>query len=466
MSSEAAESSRARQVEESDHEEDEVEPPLVRQRPWVILASVPVIVGNKDEQAEKILPGTDFLLDFQDPPRPSYLVLPKRIAPDPTFDRCFPYIIATEPSGRLLFHATQGRGILNTAYFLCDAHTRTATRLPDAPKLFPSRSIGLIADPRRAGHYMVAQLHPRSSTCHETLLYYSTDTDKWAVKRLATSPEHKPWRSHGVFSHDGMLWWVDVAYGMLACDPFPDHPDLRFVPLPVGSEIDESVFRNPRVFIDERRCIRLSKGKLRFVEIHAPYNPVAAVSTLSDNTTVCMWTLVDPEGPHHWKFEYEAPFAEIWADESYITAGLPPQKVPALALVHPSNHEVVYFFHGSSLFAVDMRARRVLACEACLISPHLQLQFQTSRFVDAWELPPTLLGLDPSAADMEGPDDEELSMADLVIGSDEESASLVSEMEFKSQADEDRSLGELMSMLKDMAPESAPQPSLDQADEP
>ncbi|XP_062209246.1 uncharacterized protein LOC133911036 [Phragmites australis] len=475
MSSEAAESSRAGQVEESGEEKAG----WSRQRPWVALVSVPVVVSNEDEQAQKILPGTDVLLDFQDPPRPSYLVLPERIVPDPKFDNCFPYIVATHPSGRLIFHATQSRGNLNTAYFLCDAHSRTATRLPDVPvsqlrfNLRPRRSIGLIAYPRRTGHYIVAQLHPTSSTRHDTLLYYSTHTHEWAVKRLASSPDHKPWGAHGVFSHDGMLWWVDVAYGMLTCDPFADLPHLRFVPLPFGSEMDDAVVH--RVFLDQRRCVRPSEGKLRYVEIRGlplPHDPTAAVSSLPDYAAVCMWTLVDPEGPNHWEFEYEAPFSEIWADEGYIKAGLPPQKVPALALVHPNNHAVVYFFHGTSLFAVDMRARRVLDCEECLIDHHLQLQFQTSRFVDAWELPPTLLRIDPSAAGMEGPEDGELSMTDLMWGSDEELASLMSQMELKSQADEELSLVELMNMLKDLAPSSesspwsSPSDASDQADEP
>ena len=57
-----------------------------------------------------------------------------------------------------------------------------------------------------------------------------------------------------------------------------------------------------------------------------------------------MWTLVDPEGRHPWRFECEASFADIWAHDSYVTAGLPRGKVPKLALVDHNNHDVVYFF--------------------------------------------------------------------------------------------------------------------------
>uniref|UniRef100_A0A0A9EXL8 Uncharacterized protein n=1 Tax=Arundo donax TaxID=35708 RepID=A0A0A9EXL8_ARUDO len=73
--------------------------------------------------------------------------------------------------------------------------------------------------------------------------------------------------------------------------------------------------------------------------------------------------------------------------------------------------------------------------------------------------------------EIKGPDDEELSMTDLVMGSDEELAFQMSQMEFKSQADEDHSLAELMSRLKDVASESSgsasrPPSPPDQADEP
>ena len=112
-----------------------------------------------------------------------------------------------------------------------------------------------------------------------------------------------------------------------------------------------------------------------------------------------MWTLVNPAGPHTWRFECEASFADIWAHDSYVAAGLPRGKVPKLALVDPTNHDVVYFFQDTALFALDVRARRVLACEECLVDRVFQDPlFQYSRFIDAWE-PPTVRGDSPASSD-------------------------------------------------------------------
>ena len=96
-----------------------------------------------------------------------------------------------------------------------------------------------------------------------------------------------------------------------------------------------------------------------------------------------------PTGPNPWELEYEAPFAEIWAHDSYVAAGLPPDKVPNLALVDPDNHGVVYFFQGTRLFGVDVRARRVVACGDCVIgdTPIEMGGNLSSRFVEAW-VPP------------------------------------------------------------------------------
>lgn len=93
-------------------------------------------------------------------------------------------------------------------------------------------------------------------------------------------------------------------------------------------------------------------GKLRYVQIHRPHG----------DPKVSMWTLADPERAV-WDPEYVVPFDDIWADESYKANWLE-RKVPALALVHPWNPDVVYFRQNTRIFAVDVPARRVLECES------------------------------------------------------------------------------------------------------
>ncbi|RLM93878.1 uncharacterized protein C2845_PM08G04970 [Panicum miliaceum] len=88
----------------------------------------PVVYGANDKGAEAIAPGTaDLLLELHDPPRPSYLALPERLARE---HNDFPRIVAVG-SDRLLFMATQGRR--DHGYFLCDVKARTAARLPVVP---------------------------------------------------------------------------------------------------------------------------------------------------------------------------------------------------------------------------------------------------------------------------------------------------------------------------------------------
>ncbi|KAG2578738.1 hypothetical protein PVAP13_6NG114903 [Panicum virgatum] len=391
--------------------------------------------------------------------------------------------------------ATQGPGVLDLDYFLFDVSDGTAARLPAVPADFPTmispgRSIGLIADPRRPGHYMLAQLHPAAGPAirrHDALLCYSTATGQWSVKQLASAPDHEPWGAHGVIAHDGLLWWVDIAYGMLFCDPFDDHPRLRLVPLPNGCEMHMHGLGNsdrPTVLMDQRRLIRSSQGMLRYVEIQGLSYDHADVDN-PINPAVSMWTLVDPEGRHPWRFECEASFADIWAHDSYVAAGLPQGKVPNLALVDPNNHNVVYFFQDTALFALDVRTRRVLACEECLGDRVFQDPlFQYSRFIDAWEqvLPPTVRGDSPASSDGSGeswtkwPPEHFAQLEELgeTTGSDDfgEVASLICQLEIRSQPDKEHSLSDLLTMLaeEDMAPPAEPS-SLeaeagDQADEP
>ncbi|CAO2169068.1 unnamed protein product [Urochloa humidicola] len=464
-------------------------------RPWVALSSIPVVYGTRDAAAAAFVPGVDFLLELQRPPRASYLALPERLVPDPRRwepGYNFPYVIAAAP-GRLLFMAsqmaTQRRSVFDPDYFLCDVAARTALRLPAVPHelpltLFPRRTMGLAADPRfpGEGHYMLAQLHPAEGTSqmrHDALLCFSTATGQWSVKQLASAPDHEPWGAHGVFALGGFLWWVDIAYGMLFCDPFEEHPRLRLVTLPDGCQMQGlgRGYRDTRL-MDQRRFVRPSQGLLCYVEIQGlSYDP-AAVNDPPNNPAISMWSLVQPEGAHPWRLEYVTSFTDIWTHRTYIAAGLPQGKVPNLALVDPNNHKIIYLFQDALLFAWDAGAGEVVCCEQCFVDRDFQdLHFQYSRFVDAWEseLAPTLHGDDAASSDggsgIKGTDDEE--ELDVAMGSDEEFlelASLLSQMEIKSQPDREHSLSDLLTTIaEDMAPPSEPSHEAeagDQADEP
>uniref|UniRef100_A0A804PHP6 DUF1618 domain-containing protein n=2 Tax=Zea mays TaxID=4577 RepID=A0A804PHP6_MAIZE len=404
----------SRAGKEKEQEEPESSEP---QRKWVALVSVVVLPSNEDERAHEIIPGTDMLmLDLNDPPLPSYLVLHPRVAPNPrrTNEPLSAYILAADRSGCILLQVVEGN---RPDFFLCNTHTRTVTILPpvssytqanDVGLIYLHLSMGLIADPQHSGHYMVAQLHPTTSYSQPNkLLYYSTAKCRWFARNLSRARQQVRMRNPnseiGVLAHDGRLWWFSPAYGVFCCDPFtpvPESPALRFIPLPAGSEMAGHVAfdRVIKPLVRKRRCVRPSEGKLRFVEIRGLSYKVPVDES---NPTVWMWTLVDPEVPNPWTFEYEVAFAEIWEDETYAAAGLQPGEVPDVALVDPNDHYVVYFFQGSKLFGLDLREKKVVGCEEWLIDRD-RLEYQSSRpIVDAWELSPP----PPSPPILSGDDD-------------------------------------------------------------
>ncbi|CAO2210944.1 unnamed protein product [Urochloa humidicola] len=414
MAFEVGESSRSSAREE---EAEEGEASGAEALPWVALSSIPVVYGTRDAAAAAFVPGVDLLLELQDPPRGSYLALLERLVPDPRGSKPgynFAYVIASAP-GRLLLVVggiSQRRGLHDPSYFLCDVGARTALRLPAMPpeipfRLFPHRAMGLAADHRFFGdeEFWIVQLHPAAPDQERkaALLCFSTATGEWSVKTLASAPDHEPWGAHGVFALGGFLWWVDIAYGILFCNPFHESPRLRFVPLPDGCQM-QGLRNAPRdaKLLDQRRLVRPSEGMLRYVEIHGLSYDRAAVNDPPNNPVVSMWTLVHPKDADPWRHEYETSFADIWAHGTYLAAGLPQGKVPKLALIDPNNHEVIYFFQDALLFAWDARAGQVVSCAECFVDRVYQaLDFQYSRFVDAWEpeLAPTVHGDDPASSD-------------------------------------------------------------------
>ncbi|KAF7022111.1 hypothetical protein CFC21_034942 [Triticum aestivum] len=232
--------------------------------------------------------------------------------------------------------------------------------------------LGLIASPGGGGHYMVSELRPIMGTDEATLLSFSSEVGKWV--------EHYPlprriFAPIGVVSHHGRLWWVDLTWGVITSDPFASDPALRFVPLP-----PDRVLRSREAWgeSDMYRCVGVSAGKLRFVDTYYMGRVIGGTPNIS------VWTLPGPDSTE-WTLEHEVSFGEIWADESYKATGLPVE-IPTLALIHPENPDVVYFFLEKHMFGVDVRARKVVDCKLYdLVAPPRCAV--ASRFVRAWRLP-------------------------------------------------------------------------------
>ncbi|CAD6269697.1 unnamed protein product [Miscanthus lutarioriparius] len=346
-------------------------PPL--RDPWFILAGIPKVV--KDKEAKRTFPpGADVSVAYDEPPRASVLTMPHRVSSPPSLCS-YPYVAASDSSGLILLCATEPEGTNSwVTYHLCDARTGQDTCFREHNRTvgIHGNNLGLMV---RGGSCVVAELQPAGDgTGGALLLSYTVGQYRWVEKELTYSPPlHREWIGEGVISHGGMLWWVDLSYGLLSCDPFDDKPELHHVPLP--SVLDQLPVLSANG--GAHRCVRVSGGRLRFVQIHgSPDAPV--VST---------WALVESSGK--WNPERQVALADVWADESYLDIMLP-GSIPALALLHPEDPDKLFFFLGSCIFAVDLRQRKVVEFSnfAMPDSPN-ELLMRSSHFVHAWQYDPS-----------------------------------------------------------------------------
>lgn len=339
--------------------EEEVGDAQPRQE-WIMLAAVPDVRRS----SRMFPPGTDFVLALKKPPHVSHVTVAARIAPGlPATPTRFPYVVAIDAGGAFLLCVTQrarepplatgadasvGRARRRRefarvpAYFLCDAHTGVASRVPDPPvggPLSDFHRVGLISRPCGGGGgggggvaYAIAELVPMLGTDHATLRLYWSATGLWLSKEVKYAGLGHPesWANDVVISHAQKLWWVDLSCGLLACDPFTEHQDLLFVPLPDGCVPPVAGTENDLI---KHRCVTSSGGKLRYIQIHSRLGvPIISV-----------WVLADPEHAT-WDCECHLPFSEIWSRRwvSRITR----KKSLMVAAAHPVHTGMLFFVHG------------------------------------------------------------------------------------------------------------------------
>ncbi|CAM0880620.1 unnamed protein product [Alopecurus aequalis] len=357
---------------------------------WVILGTVPRVTAAADD----LPPGADLSLALKAPPRVAILTIPPRIFPGRTTLDIFPSVIAVDASGLILLKAVKGPAtgptVIDTptrqefcwrptvaGYFVLDATTASALSLPKPELIMHMGHLGLISSPGGGGHYMVVELQPMYGGDTASLLTFSSDVGEWVTKSIHYPLPFRILAPNGVVSYYGRLWWVDLSWCLLTCDPFQDAPVLRVVPLPPGKALR---WREAWGLLDKYRCVRVSAGKLRFVDMYRNRSSRGAAQ-------ISVWTLADPDSTE-WTLECEASFADICDDASYKATGLP-RKIPVLALIHPTNPDVIYFFLEEHLLGIDVRARKVVEGEVYdLVEPPSELV--ATRFVRAWQLPRAL----------------------------------------------------------------------------
>jgi hypothetical protein len=336
---------------------------------WFILYCVPKVSAEEETES------TNMSFTFNEPPLPSHVTVADNALIRTGFFN-YPYIAAADRCGVLLLC---GYSKIGFTYYLCDPLIRkTLGIIPHGGDLTCRFSVGLISD-RSDRYFMVAELNPLSlAECGRVTLLCTLDMCGWVEKESECSNilVKREWCGDGVLSHKGFLWWFDLSYCILACDPFADKPQFHQIMFP--SVPDALPFYPSPIYGDVHRCLKLSKGRLRYVQIHG---------TSLEKLQVSMWTLSssDPSNAK-WTNRLDVPFEKIWDDRSYREKGLPPQVVPAVVLVHPMNASVVYFFLERHMFSVDLMEKKVVDCKEFSIQapPH---KICSSRLVHAWRLP-------------------------------------------------------------------------------
>jgi hypothetical protein len=298
----------------------------------------------------------DFILPVALPPRVTVLAAGRGAHPDPENPDKYPYIVAAGPRSILVhFAGAPFRGtyfhdypheshlVLARVFVAADGGltTASAVRVPDragpAPVLRNVGSVGLYSD--YAGDYRIVELQLHKGGERARLVCFKppklTDRDvaDWHVRDVEhpMAEENREFVPHGAVTVDSTVWWFDLSWGAFSCDLGEAVPDLLFHHVPDGRALAEAT-----PDIHTRRCVTVSRNKVRYVEI----------ITAGGAATLCMWTrLIGPDG-WNWYVKYAMNFENVWDDDSYKETGLP-RDVPVLAAVCPSGPALCFLGPGA-----------------------------------------------------------------------------------------------------------------------
>ncbi|KXG30385.1 uncharacterized protein LOC8061049 [Sorghum bicolor] len=251
--------------------------------------------------------------------------------------------------------------------------TRLLNRTPGLPDFSGVRNVGFLSIRGGNGKNVVAELQANNReeadntvpfiTCRTRRDPENDDKLEWEWNQAylnwpVVDDEANPhWTTHDVIAHDEKLWWVNLSRGLVACDPAPVkdlQPKLEFVALPVLAGFEDR--HEPPAHIDRYRIVGVSAGGMRFVDVARRRNDPEG------ETRVVVWTLDLPESIIDARWEdnpRQTTLANIW-NNSANYAQMPRDVVPVVALVHPHEPAVVYFFLEQYVFSVDVNQSAVV----------------------------------------------------------------------------------------------------------
>lgn len=350
---------------------------------WFILYAIPKVAAQEDDSIFE--QSTNMSFTFRKAPSPSYITVARNVV-SPRGIIHYPCIAGDDRCGVFLLC---GYTVIGLTYYLFDPwHCRTLGIVPREGGIRCRDVVGLI----RSGsddHLMVAELNTwlledrGSVTIHCTVDMYGWDEKKCKCSNITAK---RLWHGDGALSHEGFLWWFDLSYCILVCDPFAQVPEFYQIMFP--SVPDALPFTWNTADGDIHRCLKVSDGQLRYVQIHGTCEkPVVSIWTLSSN---------DPSKAT-WGSPINLPLDVVWEDSSYSSdARLRRGVVPAVALVHPMNANEVYFFLDTYIFAIDLTKKKVVGCQEFSIGwlPH---KTRSYRLVHAWQWPVKVTKMSPQS---------------------------------------------------------------------
>ncbi|CAL4968889.1 unnamed protein product [Urochloa decumbens] len=410
------------------------EDPQPIQPSWAVLSRVAKYTGED--------PG-ELFLKLAMPPHISLLTIPSRFSEPPkTYyygDGVHPYIVAANDAGLLLHVSPRSRSGFNLgpefrmaasswrgtsppadgtgmSGELTATTVRVADRELELSQFSGVKSVGLLPVSAPSG-FVVAELQvvenePGRQSVNLIWFRFSAianaegkdkddkeEENSWR-ELVLTCPVFTPgdsaqWDPHDVVAFDGKLWWADLSRGLLVCNPVEPGtlvPQVSFVALPdlAGEMFVALQDRHEDLErIDSRRIVRVSGGRLRFVDV------VRRRGDPPEATRVVVWTLesaYDPEiGRARWEHhQCITALGEIWGHASYVASGMP-REFPELAFLDPDKHSVVYFFLDAYLFSVDVNESAVVEFAAKPRGDVVQVEGGPQpinwRYVIAWVVP-------------------------------------------------------------------------------
>ncbi|KAL6644266.1 hypothetical protein ACP70R_015874 [Stipagrostis hirtigluma subsp. patula] len=387
---------------------------------WALLYRFPFVVGAGD------LSGADFDAALDLPPRPSYIAIKRSLLPDPEKRGSFSFLHGIDATGRfLLISATQGPGTerLMVLEVGSEVGSGRAVAIPSVPsslgvELAMRECIGVMADPRSDGGYMVAQLRfvpvPSTSAVPAAAALGTAPSAPTATATLGATPsapsatstlEAAPSATSTLgatpsapsaaiaqssstttspstpcclvllcFTSSDKSWTVkhlattsdvriEFHVDRVICNDmvlaFVDHDNGVLLYDPTSSEDDVLVVPLPSLDADEH-LEASSMGIHRCVSESEHLLHFVLIHDTTQEVTISTWfmDLVDKR----WIPEHKVPFREIWEHETYHAAGLPLGEIPAVGVLDPKDANIIFLIAGTSVFSVHLPSCQTLEC--------------------------------------------------------------------------------------------------------